>query len=241
MADFNNTVVTNIGIALTQRMQYAEKSLTFTKIEAGDGLYTGERLEDAESLKDKKQEFPVSSFSIADDNVVKVTAVMSNESLHEAYYIREIGLYANDPESGQDVLYAITTAAGMDKADYYPPYNGQYPITITVELYIAVSNDVNVAVEGVPGAYASAKDLADFKTIVAKGENAISFDSGDIEAPEAWEDVPVIEGGEKHKSLLWKLSTMARNVRYLFKVLGSTDISQVQGGTVTGAIAARRS
>ena len=42
--------------------------------------------------------------------------------------------------------------------------------------------------------------------------------------------------GEKHSNLFNKISTMFKNVRYLYKMLGTTDISQVGNGTVTGAI-----
>lgn len=67
-------------------------------------------------------------------------------------------------------------------------------------------------------------------------ELKITFDSGDAASANAWTDVAVIKSGETHKSLFDKISTMFKNVRYLYKLLGSTDISQVGNGTVTGAI-----
>lgn len=69
-------------------------------------------------------------------------------------------------------------------------------------------------------------------------EDIISFDSGDNLEPVQATDVPLITSSETHKSLFHKLSTMARNTRYLLKMLGSTDISHLGNGTVTGAISA---
>ena len=65
--------------------------------------------------------------------------------------------------------------------------------------------------------------------------NTVTFESGDEADPTAWENVTVLSSKEKHSSLLKKISTMFSNVRYLYKLLGTTDISAL--GTVTQALA----
>ena len=67
-------------------------------------------------------------------------------------------------------------------------------------------------------------------------DSTIAFTSTDNVNPTGWTAVSVLSSGEKHSSLLNKLSTMAKNVRYLYKMLGSTDISSLGDGTVTGAL-----
>ncbi len=67
-------------------------------------------------------------------------------------------------------------------------------------------------------------------------DNTVTFSSADNATPAAWTNVPVMASGEKHSSLLNKISTMFKNIRYLYKMLGTTDISQVGNGTVTGAL-----
>lgn len=64
----------------------------------------------------------------------------------------------------------------------------------------------------------------------------ITFDSMDSKKADKWTDVAMMESGEKHKSLIEKISIMFKNVRYLYKLLGTTDISKIEDGTVTGAI-----
>lgn len=65
--------------------------------------------------------------------------------------------------------------------------------------------------------------------------NTVTFTSGDATDPTAWKNVTTLSSKEKHSSLLNKISTMFSNVRYLYKLLGTTDISAL--GTVTQALA----
>lgn len=67
-------------------------------------------------------------------------------------------------------------------------------------------------------------------------DNTITFESGDSSNPTGWVDVGLIASGEKHSSLLRKISLFAKNVRYLWKLLGTTSLAGIGDGTVTGAI-----
>lgn len=67
-------------------------------------------------------------------------------------------------------------------------------------------------------------------------DNVVTFESGDSLSFNSWTDVDILESGESHKSIFNKLSIMVKNVRYLYKILGNTDISSINNGTVTGAL-----
>ncbi len=64
----------------------------------------------------------------------------------------------------------------------------------------------------------------------------ITFESGDEESVDGWTDVPVMQNVEDHKTIFRKISNMVKNVRYLYNLLGTTDISGCGADTVTGAI-----
>lgn len=64
----------------------------------------------------------------------------------------------------------------------------------------------------------------------------ITFESGDAASATAWTNVDVMQSKEEHKSLFGKISTMMKNVRYLYRLLGTTDISSIGDGTITDAI-----
>lgn len=65
--------------------------------------------------------------------------------------------------------------------------------------------------------------------------NVVTFNSGDTATPTSWADAPVLTSGEKHSSILNKVSTMFRNVRYLWQLIGNDQLS-FGDGTLTGAI-----
>ena len=52
----------------------------------------------------------------------------------------------------------------------------------------------------------------------------------------SWTTVPALASGETHKSLFAKMSQMFKNIRFLYKLLGTTDISSIGNGTVTGGL-----
>lgn len=69
--------------------------------------------------------------------------------------------------------------------------------------------------------------------------NVTTFQSSDTTdaLATAWTSVTKLNSGESHSSIFAKMSQMFKNIRYLYKMLGTTDISQIGGGNVTGAIA----
>lgn len=66
-------------------------------------------------------------------------------------------------------------------------------------------------------------------------EAIVNFTSGDSSTGSSTPPA-VITSGEKHSSLFNKLSTAVKNVRWLLSKMGTTDISAIGNGTVTGAL-----
>jgi len=91
--------------------------------------------------------------------------------------------------------------------------------------------NVNLTPEQI-GAVAEDGDASDTTVAFA------SSDTPDADVS-AWTSVATLVSGEKHASLFAKVSQMFKNVRYLYKMLGTTDISSIGGGTVTGAISSQ--
>lgn len=88
--------------------------------------------------------------------------------------------------------------------------------------------NVNITAANI-GAVATGGDTA---------SNVASFTSSDVAdgSVSAWTNVSKLSSGEKHSSIFAKVSQMFKNVRYLYKMLGTTDISKIGNGTCTGAI-----
>ena len=68
-----------------------------------------------------------------------------------------------------------------------------------------------------------------------------AYTSGDDASPSAWTTVTAVAAGLSFSTLINRITSMMKNVRFLYGLLGTTDISGIGGGTVTGAISALNS
>lgn len=80
------------------------------------------------------------------------------------------------------------------------------------------------------------KTFSGTPTKVDTAKSYTTFDSADDKNPTTWSDVELLTSKEEQRSLFSKISTMFKNIRYLYKMLGTTDISNIGDGTVTGGI-----
>lgn len=158
MARFKKAVITEKGLALINKVQTGSVNLEFTKISTGEGDYAdSEDLTKATALKEKRQDFVLSSIEVIDNDTVKIRTVIGNQGLESGYYIKEIGLYAADPDEGE-ILYSLAVAY-QGQWDYLPSEVEMKLATITLDTFSSVANASTVTIQGGTGAYASAADL----------------------------------------------------------------------------------
>lgn len=105
--------------------------------------------------------------------------------------------------------------------------------TLTDPAYIAFDDgtdtykaEFNDAVEEKAAAAVAAADLT---------QNAVAFTSGDAASPTAWSAVSVITSGSTLATLFNRISTMVKNVRYLWTLIGTSSFANV-ASTLSGAI-----
>lgn len=254
MAQYSRTVLTDAGVILARRMMDETITMEFTRIVTGDGQYSsGEDIAARTALKSQKQSFPLSSRSLTDeDRVLHLKYVISNVNpdsspLTVGYYVREVGIYAH-VTGESEILYAVAIA-DADTADYMPEYDELQPATITMDWFITVGNTENITIQASPSAYALAEDLEELAEVVdqkldADGDsknNTVSFTSSDaadsdVTKSTGWETVAPLTSGEMHESFMTKFSKIVKNLRWLYKLMGTTDISSIGNGTVTNAL-----
>lgn len=63
-----------------------------------------------------------------------------------------------------------------------------------------------------------------------------SYTSGDSSSASSWTSVTAVGTGLSFSTLINRITTMMKNVRYLYALLGTTSISGIGNGTVTGAL-----
>lgn len=185
MANFNAATLTRKGIGLLAKAQAGLTGITFTKAASGNGSYEGdEPLVEKEALKDQRQEFPFDKVSVINGTAVSVKFTITNEqesgNLQEGYHVKEIGVFAEDPDEGE-ILYAIATAV-ENQWDYMPAYNSLMPAYITVEFYAEVSNASEVTIN-CAGRFVTAEEME--AELEAVRELIAGFDSKFITAETA--------------------------------------------------------
>lgn len=122
MAEFNQTISTNAGLDLFTNIIANTDKLQFTKIITSTNIYPENQIPELTSLSNTKQTVLISNITKQTGNKVKIQAVVSNETLTEAYTINSIGIYAKDT-SGTEILYAVATVESEGKGAYMPVYN----------------------------------------------------------------------------------------------------------------------
>ncbi len=69
-------------------------------------------------------------------------------------------------------------------------------------------------------------------------DTTVSFTSGDDLNPTGWTAIGKIFNGARLKDILNGFSTGIKNLRFLYKLIGTTDISKIGDGTLTGIVSA---
>lgn len=154
MGAFKSAVITKKGQALLAKVIAGETEFNFTKIALSENVLSGD-LPSLTGIGTIKQSAKISSIKRLNEANVKVATSFSNEKLVDGYYIRNIGLYATDPQEGE-ICYSISVAdESAATADWMPPFNGIGLSSLMVELVTAVSNASQVTVEVDPTAMAT--------------------------------------------------------------------------------------
>jgi len=140
MADFRGTILTVKGRNLLAKAQTGA-TLTFTKIKLGDGLWsTSTDPTQLNDLVSPKLNLPIQNITVIGDGTVRLRFVLTNTGLSQGFFMREIGIYAQDPDLGE-ILYAVAYAG--DRADFIPS-DGVTKVENVVDIYTVITNAQNV-------------------------------------------------------------------------------------------------
>ena len=143
MANWQGAILTDKGRVLQAKVEGGECQLELTKMKTGNGTISGSQtLEGLTDLVSPKQNIPISAIVIDDDQpgLVYVKGVLTNIDLAEGYLVKELGLFADDPDDGE-ILYAVTVDPNPD---YLQDNTSATIISEALKLAIAVSNTSDV-------------------------------------------------------------------------------------------------
>jgi len=145
MPNIEGYKLTNKGNALQIKVEAGKCKLDITKLKLGSGTASGDIVNLTDLVK-VEQTVPISKIEVIDDYTCRITGLVTNQGLNKTYYIREIGLYAQDPDDGE-ILYLVA----VDKnPDVMPADNYQMIISQEFNIDVVVSNVDSVNVTSQP-------------------------------------------------------------------------------------------
>ena len=154
MADFKGGVLTNLGKALAAKVEAGKCKLQFTKMKVGDG--TPSSIEQMTDLAGPKKILDISAVTPDSGGQCDVESVLINADLEKGFYLKEIGLFANDPDAGE-ILYCVATAGD---ADYIQDKGGATVLSIALHMTIAIKSVDDVVTDVDTKGLITASDLA---------------------------------------------------------------------------------
>ena len=123
------------------------QTLHFTRALLGDGeLSDGQDPASLSTIISPKHELTFTGLRLTDQiGTAELTMEMHNQDVLEGFYVREYGLYATDPETGEDVLYAYCNKG--EEAPYIAAFNGTDIIVFTLTFESIIGDAKTVTAE----------------------------------------------------------------------------------------------
>ena len=135
MADWSGAIMTKQGRALEAKVTAGICKLELTKLKVGDG--EPHEIESMTDLAAPKLDIGISSISPTDAGICDIEGVITNAELEKGFYMRELGIYATDPEEGE-ILYAVATDS---HADYLQAKGSSTTLSVGCLLYTSDAAD----------------------------------------------------------------------------------------------------
>ena len=181
--------MTDAGLNALTRVMASRGPLVFTKAELGDGVCTGQ---DACRARTSLVNHTVDATLVDvryEAGEAKVSARYENRGLLKGFFVNEIGVYVEDPDTGEDVLYCYETyAEGGPDEDVRPDWIAPESSAVYRRVYevaTIVSNVETVEIKFMPPDMASREMLesavADLRDEMGASEDLLSkrMDQGD--------------------------------------------------------------
>jgi len=149
MSEFNNITLTNAGKIILAKA-IAGKPLKFSRVVCGDGVAEYEDIKEIEELNHELYDLKIYSCEvISSQGIAKLEAVLDNKNIASSFYVREIGIFVEDPDTGEEILYGYGNFS--EESDYMPLHGGIEDVEFFYKFYIAIDQAANITVNGLPG------------------------------------------------------------------------------------------
>ena len=178
MAEFKPIVITKKGQALMSKLLAGASNVKFLRIAVSDTDYQDSQLEDLTALSSIKQTADISKITRnnTDSTSISIHAAIDNKQLKQGYYMRTVGVYANDPDSGE-ILYAVFKAS---VPGWMPAYAGQSVSGSVFDLSFSVGNANGITVVLGGTAVATMLEINELENEIADVKSYVGYTGNDV-------------------------------------------------------------
>lgn len=137
-------IITTKGMNLLAKIAASNIALTLSNIGLGDGIQ--EQKESVTSLVNEiiKEQIEACEYNETEGQYY-IRRTFTNENLATGFYIREVGIYAIDPDEGE-ILYAYSNAGETD-VDFFAPGIGKVIVKEIIEMATKFGNASDITVQ----------------------------------------------------------------------------------------------
>ncbi|MCV6590173.1 MAG: hypothetical protein OIF57_14290 [Marinobacterium sp.] len=143
------------------------QTLEITRIGLGAG-HAPDDISTMTALVDERQSAEVSLFDAQADGTGLVRFFLSNAELDTGYLLREIGVFARDPDSDSEVLIDYTNAG--DDTDLIPAAGGATVVEQMIDLITVISPTDNIVAKVDSSIHVTRSDLEQLRVLPYGGE-----------------------------------------------------------------------
>lgn len=140
MADFPGLKLTNAGRELQAKAQTGQV-LLFTRVGLGDGAAPAD-LTTLTSLVNQRQPLSIQRQDVPGDGTAVLRIILTNQGLAAGFFMRELGVYAQDPDTGEELLYSYSNCGEF--ADFLPAAGGATLVEQIFDLITIIGDAENV-------------------------------------------------------------------------------------------------
>ena len=119
-SQYPRNIITAKGYNLLAESIATKKAVVFTKVVVGNGDDSGKNISQMTNVISPKMTLPVSSAVKDGDGQYMITATLSNSTVEEGFFPKEVALFAKI-DGGEEVMYSYTN--GGNQVGYVPDKN----------------------------------------------------------------------------------------------------------------------
>jgi hypothetical protein len=197
--------LTNAGKNVLLKAQMGS-TLKFKRVGVGSGTLAEDvDIRTLTALIDEKMQVDISSYDLDEEkNIMTMKVNISNKALETGFFMREIGIFVEDPENADnEILYSVMNAG--DEGDFLPRF-GNIPVEIILEIFAVVGEAEHIEVV-----------INDTLIYVLRDEFNRKFD--EIQNRVIINDMEIVRLSEKTNDLNNQLTTSDEDARRLIMEL----------------------